>query len=153
LVTWDHTDCDHDDGDCAPRATFTCQADPDSLCLNGCQECEDVWWLCRGGEQCERERTEQQENLDEGDDPLPEHPAERHCIRGHLITSNGGECYAILNLHLGGNGPTSYADAMELYEGGNGDPMTWRMPIIDGPIVVINNGEDGCGWEYPEAAS
>lgn len=143
-ITWDHTGCDHDEEDCSPQATFTCQAEPDSLCLNGCQECEDVWWLCGGGERCAQEREQQQDDLDEDDDPPAEHPTERHCTRGHLITPNwNNECYAVLNLNYGGNGPVSWGDAYDQFEGKR------PMPAVDGPIVVINNGEDGCGWSYP----
>jgi hypothetical protein len=78
----------------------------------------------------------------------PPHPAARHCTYGHLVVPNpDGQCYAALSLNLGGNGPIDWVDARDLYAGPD------LMPTVDGPIVVINNGEDGCDWEYPEAAS
>lgn len=141
-VTWDHSGCDHEDNWCRPEATFTCNAPPDALCVNSCHECDDIWFLCSGGEQCEEECAEQTADNDEEDDPVPPHPTERHCTHGHLITPNWkGECYAVLSLHYNG-GAVSWNDAEDQYDGD--EPMSVR----DGPVDAIPQGDEGVTWHY-----
>jgi hypothetical protein len=123
-ITWDHTDCEHDDEHsaaaenwCYPDGTITC-TDLTGDCRRHCRTsvytgCEDGWQYCRN--ECE--------GYGHVDPGVP------HCTSGHVLDL--GECNAILYIDydVKGCGPVE------------------SLPFTDGPIEVEWTG-DGYVWTY-----
>ncbi|MBM9467286.1 hypothetical protein [Nakamurella leprariae] len=80
-VTFDHSDCEHDEGDCSPYPTFVCTAPVDADCRTTCQPANprdycDWWTRC--------------ETCDGYGHPPITGP---HCTEGHPLVS--GQCNAV----------------------------------------------------------